>query len=198
MMNYASTDPTAFLAKRKWRIRHSAWLLAPILGFGLLSFVGFVYVGLRVRTRKFWIALVVGCIGSAIVFVATEWIPGAGGGAVIMAAWIALVAYGFVLNRDYLWWRAGRCGTNPWYSLSPAARPDAHGRLLRPASLSGRQLWTPTQRPKPRWPGSFVSTPRSPAASSPYARPAVASVTSTTWSRPPVSNRTNSYNCAAR
>jgi hypothetical protein len=85
-MNYAGTDPVALLASRKWRLRHSAWLLAPILGIGILSFVGFVYVGLRVRTRKFWIALVIGCIGSALVVVASsEFVPDVPGGGIISA-----------------------------------------------------------------------------------------------------------------
>ena len=133
-MNNTSGDPAALLASRKWRIRHSAWLLAPILGIGLLSFVGFAYIGLRARTRKFWIALVVGGVGSAIVWVVTSDSNAAVDGSqvsdwgtgVSLAVWAGLIVYGVLINRDYLRWRAGHSGGNAWYRQPvPSPRPGA-------------------------------------------------------------------------
>ena len=49
---YAASS--ALLQSRSWRTRHSAWLLAVILGFGFVSFLGFLYCALRVRSRKWW------------------------------------------------------------------------------------------------------------------------------------------------
>ena len=71
MMSFPSSDPRPadLLADKSWRRRHSAWLLAPILGCGVLTFVGFLYVAIRVQTRKFWIAAVIGCGGSAVAWV---------------------------------------------------------------------------------------------------------------------------------
>jgi hypothetical protein len=73
-MSYASNDHTSpgltpqpqrpfpvqsRLARRSWRIRHSAWLLAPILGCGLFSWIGFIYLAARTRRVAWWIIAVV-------------------------------------------------------------------------------------------------------------------------------------------
>lgn len=135
-MSFPSTsqNPTNALADRSWRLRHSAWLLAPIFGCGLLSFVGFVYVALRVRTKKFWIAAVVSCVASVPLWIASSTGEQAGtgdtgatppaetaglsdwAGGLILAIWGGLLVYGFLLNRDYLRWRASQDGSQAWYN----------------------------------------------------------------------------------
>ncbi|WP_299444939.1 helix-hairpin-helix domain-containing protein [uncultured Phycicoccus sp.] len=100
----------------------------------MLSFVGFVYVAIRVQTKKFWIAATVGCVGSAAVWIIMalagdlqESSQAAGtadgtsttsdlGAGVAVAVWAGLLVYAVVLNRDYLRWRAGRSESNAWYN----------------------------------------------------------------------------------
>ncbi|WP_160292480.1 helix-hairpin-helix domain-containing protein [Arthrobacter sp. SPG23] len=145
-MNYANTESRVLLANRKWRIRHSAWLLAPILGFGVFSFVGFLYVALRVRNRKFWIACIVACLGATVMVIANSiWNTRNGsssaGGAVTMIVYVGLVVFAIVLNRDYLRWRANRTEANAWYNQSEAS--GVQGPM---APAPGPGGWPPVQQ----------------------------------------------------
>lgn len=146
-MSSANADPATLLSNRWWRIRHSAWLLAVILGFGLLSFVGFVYTGLRVRARKFWIAMAAGSAGSALCWVVsadTDPATQSGqisdlGGSIVITVWAVQIVYALIINRDYLRWRAARTGVHAWYNqpdtTTPAAKaPLAPAPVTPPAS----------------------------------------------------------------
>ncbi|MCC9195322.1 helix-hairpin-helix domain-containing protein [Arthrobacter sp. zg-Y820] len=125
-MNSATPESVARLASGKWRILHSAWLLAPIFGLGIFSFVGFVYVALRVRTRKFWIACAVTFLASGmLLFIDTSRFGG-----LIILVWLGEIVYGFILNFDYLLWRAS---ARPWY-LQSAARAQGQGAPAQPPS----------------------------------------------------------------
>lgn len=135
-MSYASSSPSDRLADKNWRIRHSAWMLALFLGFGILSFIGFLYCAIRVRSKKWWrIAAITGAL-SAVgwllmgLFAETEegqestnapgpWDDIAVG--YIIVLWIGLMVYGFVANRDYLRWRASSTGASAWYNQSAGA-----------------------------------------------------------------------------
>jgi uncharacterized membrane protein YsdA (DUF1294 family) len=182
MMNYTNTESTSPLARRKWRIRHSAWLLAPILGMGFFSFVGFLYVALRVRKRKFWIACAIACLGSALVAISTSiWNERNGnsstGGGVIMAVWVGLVVFAMVLNRDYLRWRASRTEANAWYN-----QQGAKGMQGPAAPAPGPGGWTAAQQahsfqpsqPMPPGPGAaFLGVNNSPYYAPPTGQPPV-------------------------
>lgn len=157
-MTYANTDPTSLLADRRWRMRHSAWLLAVILGVGLLSFVGFVYIALRVRTKKFWIAMVGACAGSALTWIVTsatepstaESQASGWPGAITIAVWASSIVYGVIINRDYLRWRATRTQASAWYNqpigsvqtaspLAPAPAVPAHRPATPPFATTSEQ-----------------------------------------------------------
>lgn len=159
-MTYANTDPTSLLADRRWRTRHSAWLLAVILGVGLLSFIGYVYIALRVRTKKLWIAMVVACTASAVTWiVSSDTDPATAGeqvsdlaAGVTAAVWFGLIVYGVIINRDYLRWRATRTEASSWYnqpistgqaasSLAPVPAPAApvHPAVAQPAATPSEQ-----------------------------------------------------------
>ncbi|HET7280448.1 MAG TPA: CHAT domain-containing protein [Dermatophilaceae bacterium] len=99
------------LQNRAWRTRHSAWLLAPILGIGVFTFVGFLYVALRIRRRKYWtiagayiavtaLALVLAGVSSDGDATSTL------AGMLLLGLWGGGIVHGLVLNRDYLEWRS--------------------------------------------------------------------------------------------
>lgn len=132
----ASAAPSTLLADKKWRRRHSAWLLAPILGCGLLSFVGFLYIAVRAQTKKLWFGAAISGVGSAVVWLVmalsgdlkdTSGTAASGdtsvadtssgwGSGVALAIWAALLVYAILLNRDYLRWRAGYTESRAWYN----------------------------------------------------------------------------------
>ena len=97
---------------RKWRLRHSLWLLAPILGFGYLSFVGFVYCAVRVRERRWTILAVLSVSLTVIGFVlVATWSDGGNGTSTaavmyVVDLWIVSVLFALVVNHDYLAWHA--------------------------------------------------------------------------------------------
>ena len=139
-----------------WRIRHSAWLLAPVLGFGTFSFVGFLYCALRVRTRRWWIGAAITFILSTMIWVfaaiffepetdASQTPGGNFTAAYLLVVWAGQILYGFIVNRDYLSWLATRTA---WYEqpvpnapplqAAPPAGPDA----TRQDILRNPQYWS--------------------------------------------------------
>ncbi|MCL2849803.1 MAG: hypothetical protein FWE61_07140, partial [Micrococcales bacterium] len=103
------------LGSRTWRLWHSKWMVPVVFGWGLFSFVGFVYTGTRVRNLKFGTAAAVGCAGSAAAWIAPFQL-GLLGVPVVLGVWAGLVTYAGFLNRDYLRWRAGQTHQTVWYN----------------------------------------------------------------------------------
>lgn len=109
------------LADRAWRRRHSAWLLAVILGAGLLSFIGFVYCAMRIQSRRWWLIALCASLASAAMWAVTsiqdesgeitDWATAVG-----MAIWAVMIVTAVRLNREYLRWRAGNTESKAWYS----------------------------------------------------------------------------------
>lgn len=116
-------------------------MLALFLGCGLLSFIGFFYCAIRVRTKKWWrIAAVTGALsavgwllmglfgeteeGSESTDVPGPWDDIAAG--YVLALWIGLIVYGFIVNRDYLRWRASSTQAETWYNQPAGAAPAAN------------------------------------------------------------------------
>jgi hypothetical protein len=104
--------------------QRSRWMWGVWLGMGLLSFIAFVVVALRVQRgkfrRKFRRAAVIASVSCAISIGAyVIWPPvettskstgtdassdslaGTNGVWVVMAVWVGLIAYGHYLDRDY-------------------------------------------------------------------------------------------------
>lgn len=190
-MNSNNADPQALLASRAWRLRHSLWLLAPILGFGLLSFVGFLYVAIRVRSRKFWLIAAAASAGGVLVWVfsgdpdsSKDAASDNVFGAILFAVWAGSIALGFIINRDYLRWRATSRAW--WAQQTPApttagAPTGAAPAPYAPSTHSGQ----PYPRPQSQPDVLGVNTDQYFAAPSPQT-PAPPS-TSTSWpvSAPP-------------
>ncbi len=139
-----------------WRIRHSWWLLLPILGMGCLSGAGFLYIGSRARRPAWWIPgiaymlvawssfLVVG--GTDQENPASDWAIG-----LWFAIWAASVVHACLINSSWLQWRAHYV---PWFA-EPAAPPPT----WQPAAASGPSA--PVDRPgaTPAVPQAFAAAP---------------------------------------
>jgi hypothetical protein len=128
-MSASSDIPTVTLTDRSWRRRHSAWLLAPILGLGAFSFIGFVYCAVRIRERK-WVVLagVSGLLSVAGWFLVSAWTDANGNTsnaatAYVLGLWVTSVVFAFVVNPDYLAWRASS------RQAVPLGIPPAQGRF---------------------------------------------------------------------
>lgn len=129
----ASSSTVGRLSSRTWRIRHSAWMLAPILSIGLFSWVGFVYIGIRARRAAWWGAGAV-YFSFFIVFLllptgaaqaeATGQEEANWQGGVLVAIWAASILHAFLINRSWLRWRAAYRAT-PWYADPPPGAPLA-------------------------------------------------------------------------
>ncbi|GAA1980074.1 hypothetical protein GCM10009817_20940 [Terrabacter lapilli] len=183
-MNYTSASASNRLANRPWRLRHSAWLLAPILGFGVFSFIGFLYCAIRIRNAKWWRIAGVTAVLSAIAIVlmslfseGEKGAKAAGPGSdlavgYMLALWVGLIIYGITVNRDYLRWRAGQTKANAWYNQPAASGVDAR---LAPPPAATTQAPSPSVRRETAYPfnvdGQEHYTPQ-PTISSPPLAPA--------------------------
>jgi DNA uptake protein ComE-like DNA-binding protein len=148
-MNSVNTDsPAARLASRGWRLRHSAWTLAPIFGFGLLSFVGFVYVACRVREKRWWLIAAVFCLLTALAWTLMEVAEGSdgevsgGAAGVVVGVWAASIIYAFILNRDYLKWRARQNAATAWYN-----QPETGQHTAQPSAARNQGAHAPAPAP---------------------------------------------------
>ena len=125
--------PESRLGSRTWRLWHSKWMVPVVFGWGLFSFVGFLYTGIRVRNLKFWTAAAVGCAGSAAAWIAPFQL-GLMSVPVIFGLWAGLVTYSGFLNRDYLRWRAGQTQETIWYNQPVEQVTAAPSESLSPGA----------------------------------------------------------------
>lgn len=116
------------LGNRKWRVLHSAWLLWPIIGFGIATAPAFLYVGLRTKQPRWYIPGVtyglIATAGFVIVGVtetdstASNW-----GAAVLFAGWIPGIIHAAIINRSWLTWLAQ--DRQAWYVSAYAGTTTA-------------------------------------------------------------------------
>ena len=132
--------PNSVLRDSRWRWRHSAWLLAPVLGFGFFSFVGFAYCAIRVQ-EKAWTVLAAASAGLTVLgwILMSTWTdslgePSNAATVFILDLWIASIVIACVVNGDYLRWRATRASPSPSRAVPPLGeRPVSAGGALPPA-----------------------------------------------------------------
>jgi hypothetical protein len=126
------STPEELLCNRRWRIVHGLWMLWGILSFGVFACVGWLYIGLRSKSRLF---LTVGgvllawtvaflALYSAIDLPAGKGVTGTPtqetqsnllyGSATVV--WIASSIGAWFANRRWLVWRANRDAALPWYA----------------------------------------------------------------------------------
>lgn len=122
-MSWVSTSevsgPRAFdlLSDRTWRLRHSLWILWGVASCGLLAFVGFLFVAAKLQRRTTWLIAAgwtVVAIGMFLYIGLTDEARKAHtesglSSAIGMTLYVlCLVSVGhmFLLNRDWLRWKA--------------------------------------------------------------------------------------------
>lgn len=156
MTRHGSPEVARQLADGKWRLRHSLWMVAPVLGFGFLSWVGFLYCAIRMKTaRAMWIrAAAFAALGVVIVVLMevgntptkAEREAGASGdtassfGAFLMlGTWVLGVVVAVFANREYLRWHAERAGGGEWWrqtsSVDGFTAADAGPSRLAPPPM---------------------------------------------------------------
>jgi hypothetical protein len=106
----------------RWKLLQSLWLLSTLL-IGLTTWVGFLYVGLRAKQRKWlWASLAYG-VAATIIFTfftlapndpdgaadSTSWQANVGG-TVALISWIGGVIHGLIVNVEWLKRREARSG----------------------------------------------------------------------------------------
>jgi hypothetical protein len=96
------------LQSRVWRLWHSAWLLPALLCLGLLTWLSFLYIGLRAR-RRVWLLSAAGYVAGDVI-VGT--VGGSIGGGLAFALWTGGAAHALIVNRSWLRWRSSHI---PWY-----------------------------------------------------------------------------------
>lgn len=104
------------LRSRLWRVRHSLWLLPALLGFGLCTWLSFLYIGLRARHRK-WLLISAGhaflsTIAFVLVGITNSQSVTVLAGTLLLILWGGGSIQALVVNRSWLRWRSDR---TPWY-----------------------------------------------------------------------------------
>ena len=153
-----------------WRLKHSWWLLLPVLGLSCLGGVGFLYVGLRARRPAWWIAGIGYLLVGWTAFILTgeadrdsplaDWMAG-----LVLVVWITGIVHAFMINSSWLRWRAGY---RPWYAEQP---PGGPGGAYPPGTLAPPPGLTPAAPPAPLNPPPYPPTQPAYFGSGPAAAP---------------------------
>lgn len=107
-------EAAARLASRRWRIRHSAWLLPVVLGLGVVTAVGFAYIAIRARNARWWKIAAAYLTATVVVVALSEISENSSGemadwvGWLAVAMWGIAIVHGLALNREWLRWCAGQ------------------------------------------------------------------------------------------
>ena len=119
-----SSVPETPLLDRRWRLRHSLWILPTVLGFALLTWTSFLYVGLVARRRDWLLAAAGYAAAAAFLLVTGEEDTGLTAFAGF-ATWGGGAVHALVVNRTWLRWRAEQ---PEWYETVGGAAPAASRR----------------------------------------------------------------------
>ncbi len=192
--NPSARTPNQLLTDRRWRLRNSIWMLGPILGFAIITWASFLYIGIKARRRDWQIAAIIYAIGIVVVIVftptttdssgapsgapasgsASDWTAG-----LLIALWIAGVVHAFLSNKSWLRWRAQNSA--PWYATSDKAQQESEQQAPSPTSLppqlstfgidSTNYYSSPHSSEQPSQTGHQGPTRQSPSLSDPPAPP---------------------------
>jgi len=155
-------DTTSPLRSRRWRVRHSLWMLPAIVGFGLFTWVSFLYIGLRAK-RPGWLAAAgLYFAGMAVVFALSELVGEDSAlssvyAVLMLVMWIGGIVHAGASNRNWLRWRSSTEAV-PWYLADDPTDPNRTVDLyvpgyddvaFDPGLEAVRSLSTPPTSPVP-------------------------------------------------
>lgn len=114
------------LRRGGWRFLNSLWLVVPIAGLGVFSFLGFLYCAIRVRNAKWWITAAVAFALTVAGYWAMVAFPAPPAGSppslaadislgYVIALWFGQAIYACIANRSYLRELAARADAKAWY-----------------------------------------------------------------------------------
>lgn len=114
------------LRSRGWRFLNSLWLIVPIAGLGMFSFLGFLYCAIRVRSARWWITAAVTFALTVAGYWAMGTFPAPPAGSppsmaadialgYVIALWLGQAIYACIANRSYLRDLAVRAEAKAWY-----------------------------------------------------------------------------------
>jgi hypothetical protein len=144
-----SRTPQELLANRWWRIRHSWWILLPVLGLGFLTWAAFLYLGARVGRRAWYVVSAIYLVLVVVLLVAFPETTGEETGTradlvggLIVALWAAGSLHALLVRRRWLQLRAQLV---PWYATasgtvapgSPAEQGPGPRPFAAPGDLPG-------------------------------------------------------------
>ncbi|NLT55708.1 MAG: helix-hairpin-helix domain-containing protein [Actinomycetales bacterium] len=159
-MSWTNPDPVEQEAWRRltstgWRVLHSLWLLVPIFSCGLLTWAGFVYIGVRTRRATWWVPGILYGAAMVTVFVLLEVGDDAraeeftaledAGMTVWVSLWLAGIVHGLIANHRWLNWQA----RYPWNVYGTAVPPPLPPGA-RPGPLPGVGYAVPGQPTAPQ------------------------------------------------
>ena len=119
-----STSP---IRSGRWRLRHSLWMLPAILGFGLFTWISFLYIGVRAK-RSGWLAAAGAYFAGMVAVFVIDGLGGEGSvlnsisGVLMVAMWLGGTVHALVSNRNWLRWHASADAT-PWYLADDPTDP---------------------------------------------------------------------------
>ena len=112
-----------------WRIGHSLWLLAPLIGCGGLGGLALTFLGLYARRPSWWIPGLVYTAGTiaAFVVVGVEEIESTlsdAAAGVLLALWVACLFHCLLINSSWLRWSFHH---QPWHQQFTTLQPWQSG-----------------------------------------------------------------------
>jgi hypothetical protein len=148
--------PEEKLCSRSWRMRHSAWVLISILSVGMLAWIGFLYVGLRMRKARLLVlagiyfgAMIAWGTASTYIDTGTKGNPVHSTPATIlsislMVLWGGSILLSILNNRSWLRWLA-HAVPKAWYAGKSYGAPLGTPTPPTPeATIFGARPTTPT------------------------------------------------------
>lgn len=144
--------PEELLSNRWWRIRNSGWMLWGILSLGLLTFVGYLYIGIRARK---WLWMTIGAVFLVHTIVIFSLVgatrprspEATAAGFLLLGGIVAGAVSPWFFNRSWLIWRARHNRNVPWYADQGARQSNpGHGAPypeVTPASVFSNLSHTP-------------------------------------------------------
>ncbi|GAA1195172.1 ComEA family DNA-binding protein [Pseudonocardia alaniniphila] len=162
-----SRAPQELLADRAWRIRHSIWLLGPIVGIGIITWASFLYVGTKASRRDWQIAGGLYAAATAAIFFFTDGTEGPNGkpnewlGGVMLALWAAGIVHAVLSNKSWLRWRSQNHA--PWYAAQESSSPSPPQNHLPPEvtamGIDAGQYYAPAPPPSNAGSTGITSSP---------------------------------------